>query len=152
MAIPSKDDPRVFKHKLTVTLGDTNAEGTVSHDAFARFFGHVRELFGLHYIPGFAEAVAAKAYLLTTHITHYEFNISPKFGDQLTILVWVSSHSVASFVLSAAFLIENIENNEDQICATGYHEIVFSDPTTGKPQKLPTSFKELLNKLCIKEE
>jgi len=146
--IPSKDDPRVFKHTLTVTLSDTNAEGTVSHDAFARFFGHVRELFALHYIPGFAEAVATRAYILTTHVTHYEFRMTPKFGDQLTIIMWISSYAAASFVLSAAFL---IEGDEKRLCATAYHEIVFTDPKTGKPQKFPALFRELLERFCIKD-
>lgn len=144
VSIPSREDPRVFVCEETITFGDTNAEGTVSHNAYDRMLGKARERFGLEKIPNFREAVAARAFLLVTCTTHYDIHFSPTFGDKVTILVWVAEHGPASFILKAAFLVG------DKTCADGYHRIAYARGD-GNLEPLPDQLKQLLAHLCIKD-
>lgn len=131
-----------FLFSMIVTLHFTNAEGNVTHDAFPVWFGMTRELFGMKYIPNFIHNLG-KQYLLLTQEAKYSYRKNLYFGNEVRVLMWISSINSASFVLEAEF-----RNENNDLCAMGTQTIVFAD-ANGKPQRLPKQMKSLLEGVMI---
>ncbi|MBN1662416.1 MAG: thioesterase family protein [Deltaproteobacteria bacterium] len=134
-----------YEYETRVTFCLTNAEGNVSHDQYARLFGVVRELFGLDFIPGFAEEAGAK-YLLKTRNAAYEYIKDFFFGDVMKIQLYVSELTGASFTLAADY----IHAHTGEIHARGSQQIVYTD-MTGRPRRIPDDLKTLIKSVMMEE-
>ncbi len=113
---------RKYEHTVRVTFCNTNAEGNMSHDEYARLFGVVRELMGLDMIPGFKEAAGSR-YLLKTKNAYYDYRRDFRFGDTIRVRMGVAEVTGASFTLQGDFT--NVASGD--IHAVGRQQIVFSD-------------------------
>ena len=127
-----------YEYETRVTFCQTNAEGNVSHDQYARLFGIVRERFGLDFIPNFAEE-AGRKYLLKTRNASYEYEKDFVFGDVMKIRLWVDELNHASFTLAAEYI--NVATGE--VHAHGRQWIVYTD-ITGKPRRIPEELKSII--------
>jgi len=139
--VPS-DAPR-YEHTARVTFCNTNAEGNMSHDEYARLFGVVRELMGLELIPGFKEE-AGNGYLLKTKNAFYAYRRDFRFGDTICVRMGVAELTGASFTLQAEF----VNAIGGDIHAVGRQQIVYAD-MEGRPRRLPEELKELLMMMLL---
>jgi acyl-CoA thioesterase FadM len=130
--------PLYFEKEIVVTFCLTNAEKNVGHDAYARLFGEVRELFGLECIHGFA-GDAGQKYLLKTKETIFKFKKDFYFGDKILVRMHVREVRGASFVLAALF----INQATGEVHAIGEHLIAYAG-MDGRPQRLPQELKAVL--------
>jgi len=133
----TSDGPR-YEHSVRVTFCQTNAEGNMSHDEYARLFGVVRELMGLDLIPGFKEE-AGRRYLLKTKNASYQYRRDFYFGDTVQVRMGVAEVTGASFTMQAEF----VNAACGDIHAVGRQQIVYAD-MEGHPRRLPKELKELL--------
>ena len=127
-----------YEYETRVTFCQTNAEGNVSHDQYARLFGIVRERFGLDFIPKFAEE-AGRKYLLKTRNASYEYEKDFVFGDFMKVRLWVDELNHASFALAA----EYVNATTGEVHARGRQQIVYTD-VTGKPRRIPEELKSII--------
>jgi len=123
---------------MRVTFSFLNPEGTLSHEAYPRIFGIVRELFGLEYFPNFKEAVGTK-YLLHTSNASYEYMRPFFFGDTLNVKMWVADVGNTHFTLQADY----VNDKTGKIHGKGRQVIVYAD-LSGRPQTIPEEMRLLL--------
>lgn len=135
-----------YEYKTRVTFCLTNVEGNVSHDQYARLFGVARELFGLDFIPRFAEEAGSK-YLLKTRSAAYEYIKDFFFGDVMKIRLFVSELTGASFTLAADY----VHADTGEVHARGRQQIVYTD-MTGRPRRIPDKLKTLIKSVMFEKE
>ena len=135
-----------YEQTVRVTFCNTNAEGNMSHDEYARLFGIVRELMGLDLIPGFKEDAGSR-YLLKTKSASYEYRRDFRFGDTVRVRMGVAEVTGASFTLQAAF----INAACGVVHAVGRQQIVFAD-MEGRPKRFPQELRELLTMMLNENE
>lgn len=141
----SRDEKGVFyDYIVRITLAETNIEGTVSHDEFARLFGKTRELFILEYLPEIAAGMG-KAFLLQTRSASYDFQKSCRFGELMIVRLRTLRVGDTSFEIGAEFI--NAQTKE--IYATGKQVIVSTD-LKGVPIKIPDHLRNILLKYLVK--
>ncbi|MDI6603488.1 MAG: thioesterase family protein [Patescibacteria group bacterium] len=129
-----------YDYFVRITLEETNIEGTMSHDHYARLFGKARELFALEGIPEFTVDMG-KTFLLQTCNASYEFKKNFHFGDIVITRVRILRVGNSSFELGAEF----INARSKEICATGKQTIVYTD-LKGTPLKIPDTLRVILLK------
>ena len=127
-----------YDYTVRITLAETNIEGTVSHDEFARLFGKARELFILEYLPEIAVEMG-KSFLLQTKSAFYDFQKNCRFGELLTVRLRIIQIRNTSFEIGAEF----INPQTKEIYATGKQIIVCTD-TRGIPIEIPKKLKNVL--------
>jgi len=139
-----KDEKGAFyDYSVRITMAETNIEGTVSHDEFARLFGKAREMFMLEYLPEtFCEI--GKTILLHTRSVSYDFQKNFRFGDLMIVRLRLLRIGNTSFEIGAEFI--NTQKNE--IYATGKQVIVCTD-LKGIPIKIPPYLHDALSKYSI---
>ena len=111
---------RIASYDFVITLGDTNAETNMYFAEYAKYFGKVRELFGLDYIPGFKEKVGHEFFLETIDL-YIKYNESLFLGDVLTIDICVGNIESCSFDIFASF------KKGDTVCATGIQKVAWCE-------------------------
>jgi len=139
-----KDEKGAFYgYSVRITMAETNIEGTVSHDEFARLFGKAREMFMLEYLPEtFCEI--GKTILLHTRSASYDFQKNFRFGDLMIVKLRLLHIGNTSFEIGAEFI--NTQKNE--IYATGKQVIVCTD-LKDIPIKIPPYLHDALSKYSI---
>lgn len=129
-----------YDYFVRITLEETNIEGTVSHDHFARLLGKARELFALEGIPEFT-AEMGRTFLLQTCNASYEFKKNFHFGDIMIVRVRILRVGNSSFEVGAEF----INARTKEICATGKQTLVYTD-LKGVPLRIPEALRTILLK------
>ena len=129
-----------YDYFVRITLEETNIEGTVSHDHYARLFGKARELFALEGIPEFT-AEMGRTFLLQTCSASYDFKKNFHFGDIMVVRVRILRVGNSSFEIGAEF----IYAQSKEICAIGKQAIVCTD-LKGIPLKIPDALRAILLK------
>ena len=127
-----------YDYVIRITLEETNIEGTVSHDRYARFFGKARELFILEHIPE-AAAEMGRTHYLQTRSASYDFKKNCRFGEMMIVRLRVLRVGNSSFEIGAEFI--NAQTND--IYATGSHVIICTD-LKGAPIKIPDRLRSIL--------
>lgn len=127
-----------YEYFVRITLEETNIEGTVSHDQFARMFGKARELFALEGIPKFA-AQMGRSFFLQTISASYNFKKNFKFGNTVITRVRLLKIGNSSLEIGAEFI--NAQTQE--VHATGSQIIVCTN-LNGKPIRIPDELRLIL--------
>jgi acyl-CoA thioesterase FadM len=139
-----KDEKGAFYDYLVrITMTETNVEGTVSHDEFARLFGKAREMFMLEYLPETVREIG-KTILLHTRSASYDFQKNFQFGDLMIIRLRLLRIGNTSFEIGAEF----INTQTSEIYATGKQVIVCTD-LRGITMKIPHYLRDALSKYSI---
>ena len=94
-----------YDYFVRITLEETNIEGTVSHDHFARLFGKARELFALEGVPEFT-AEMGRTFLLQTCSASYEFKKNFHFGDIIVVRVRILRIGIITLAITKYHLFE----------------------------------------------
>jgi len=128
----------LYDHFIRITFGETNIEGTVSHNFYATFFGKARELFAIDCLPGFTAEIG-RLYFLQTVNASYDFKKNFRFGDIMIVRIRVLRVGNSSFDLGVEFI--NFRTKE--ICATGKQVIIYTD-LKGSPVKIPDNLRAAL--------
>jgi acyl-CoA thioesterase FadM len=126
-----------YDYPIKITLEETNLEGTVSHDQFARLFGKARELFGLERLPSLIDM--GRNYILHTYESHYKFRKNFYFGDTMITRIRVLSVKNSSFELGAEFI--NAQTGENHV--TG-KQIIACTKHNGNPIRIPDDLRKAL--------
>lgn len=127
-----------YDYPIRVTLTETNIEGTVSHDQYARLFGKARELFILEHLPKAAVSMG-QTYFLQTRSASYDFRKNCRFGELMIIRLRVLKVGNSSFEIGAEF----IDTQTKDLYATGKQIIVCTN-LKGSPIKIPDALKTIL--------
>lgn len=127
-----------YDYPIRITLTETNVEGTVSHDQYARLFGKAREMFILENLPKAAVSMG-QTYFLQTRSASYDFRKNCRFGELMIVRLRVLKVGNSSFEIGAEFI--NAQTND--IYATGKQVIVCTD-LNGSPIKIPDILKTVL--------
>ena len=135
---------RFYDYVIRITLAETNIEGTVSHDEFARLFGKARESFILEYLPEIAEMMG-KAFLLQTRNASYDFRKNCRFGELMIIRLRILRIGDTSFEIGAEFI--NAQTKE--VYAIG-KQVIISTNLKGIPTKIPEKLRNTLLKYLAK--
>lgn len=133
-----------YDYIIRITLTETNIEGTVSHDEFARLFGKARELFILEYFPEIAAGMG-KTFLLQTRSASYDFQKNCRFGELMTVRLRTLRVGNTSFEIGAEFI--NTQTNE--IYTTG-KQVIISTDLKGIPMKIPDRLRNSLLEYLVK--
>lgn len=140
-----RDEKGVFyDYIVRITLTETNIEGTVSHDEYARLFGKARELFILEYLPEIG-AEMGKTFLLQTKSASYDFQKSCRFGELMIVRLRTLRIGHTSFEIGAEFI--NAQTKE--IYATGKQVIVSTD-LKSNPIEIPVRLRDIISEYLIK--
>ncbi len=141
-AVPLAENAAVaaldYEQQFRITFAETNAEGNVSHYEYAKYFGIVRELFAIDFIPGFTKD-AGHAYLLKTRNASYEYIKDFYFGDTMIIRLRVRELTHASLTLDADF----IHAETGALHAQGSQQIVYTN-LKGMPCRIPDNLKAII--------
>jgi acyl-CoA thioesterase FadM len=130
-----------YEYLNLVTLTETNAEGTVSHDKFAQLFGKVRELAFLEAFPKESISDIGKTLLFHTRVASYDFKKSFRLGDQMLIRIRILKVGNSSFEMGAEFI--NYQTKEVYVEAK---QVIVLTDIQGKPIEIPSNFKDFLLK------
>jgi len=133
-----------YDYIIRITLTETNIEGTVSHDEFAKLFGKARELFILEYLPKIAVEMG-KTFLLQTRCASYDFQKSFRFGELMIVRLRTLRIGNTSFEIGAEFI--NAQTKETY--ATG-KQVIISTDLKGVPIKIPDYLRNILSGYSIK--
>jgi len=133
-----------YDYIIRITLTETNIEGTVSHDEFAKLFGKARELFILEYLPEIAGEMG-KTFLLQTRSASYDFQKSFRFGELMIVRLRTLRIGNTSFEIGAEFI--NAQTKETY--ATG-KQVIISTDLKGVPIKIPDYLRNILSGYSIK--
>lgn len=135
---------KFFDYKTTVTFHLTTQEQNVNHAKIPELFGIAREYFGLEMIPDFKQDVGSK-YLLKTKTANYNYIKDFRFGEEITVRIFVTEVDDVSFSLIGLFISEN------NLKAIGEQKIVYAD-MSNKPQRMPAPFKNMIETICIPKQ
>jgi len=127
-----------YDYPIRITLTETNIEGTVSHDQYAKLFGKAREMFILEHIPKVAGSMG-QTYFLQTRNASYDFRKNCRFGELMIVRLRVLRVGNSSFEIGAEF----INAQAKDVYATGKQVIVCTD-LKGSPIKIPDVLKTFL--------
>jgi len=133
-----------YDYIVRITLAETNIEGTVSHDQFARLFGKTRELFILEYLPEIA-AQMGKTFLLQTRNAYYDFQKNCCFGELMIVRLRTFRVGNTSFEIGAEFI--NAQTKE--IYTTG-KQVIISTDLKGIPMRIPDNLRNILLEYLVK--
>jgi len=127
-----------YDYLVRITLTETNIEGTVSHDQYAKLFGKTREMFILEHIPKAALSMG-RTYFLQTRSASYDFRKNCRFGELMIVRLRVLKVGNSSFEIGAEFI--NAQTKD--LYATGKQVIVCTD-LKGSPIKIPETLRSVL--------
>jgi acyl-CoA thioesterase FadM len=127
-----------YDYPTRITLAETNIEGTVSHDQYARLFGKAREMFILENLPKAAVSMG-QTHFLQTRSASYDFRKNCRFGELMIIKLRVLRVGNSSFEIGAEFFNEETKD----IYAIGKQVIVCTD-LKGSPIKIPDTLRTVL--------
>jgi len=127
-----------YDYPIRITLTETNIEGTVSHDQYARLFGKAREMFILEHIPKAAVSMG-QTYFLQTRSASYDFRKNCRFGELMIVRLRVLRVGNSSFEIGAEF----IDAQAKDLYATGKQVIVCTD-LKGSPMEIPDTLRTIL--------
>jgi len=127
-----------YDYLIRITLTETNVEGTVGHDQYAKLFGKAREMFILEHIPKAAGSMG-QTYFLQTRNASYDFRKNCRFGELMTVRLRVLKVGNSSFEIGAEF----IDTQTSDLYATGKQVIVCTD-LKGSPIKIPEVLRTVL--------
>jgi acyl-CoA thioesterase FadM len=133
-----------YDYTVRITLTETNIEGTVSHDEFAKLFGKARELFILEYLPEIAAQIG-KTFLLQTRNAYYDFQKNCRFGELMIVRLRVLRVGDTSFEIGAEFL--NAQTKETYAIGK---QVIISTDLKGIPMKIPDRLRNILLKYLVK--
>lgn len=121
----------LFTMDMVATLGDTNAMYNVYFAEYAYWFGKIREIFGMKFLPDLMQGIG-KDHLLETKDLSLKFGKSFFCGDLVRIYLYVQDIGRTYFDFSADFT----KAVTGDVHASGTMRIVFTD-IQGNIKRLP---------------